>query len=702
MSDTPPSNRLIKEKSPYLLQHAHNPVDWRPWGEEAFEAARSEDKPILLSIGYSTCHWCHVMERESFEDADVAALMNARFVCIKLDREEHPDIDKIYMTAIQAMTGQGGWPLNVFLSPELKPFYGGTYFPPKPAHGRPGWSQLLQRIAELWKTERAAILEDARRLSTFLEEYARAAQAPEAPDERCLAGAFDALEESFDPEHGGFGPAPKFPMPVNLLFLHRYFRRSRDGRALEMSVRTLRAMAAGGLRDQLGGGFARYSTDDHWRIPHFEKMLYDNAQLATAYLEAFQLDGGADLAEAARSTLDYVLRDMTSPEGGFYSAEDADSLPPETEASGRAEKREGAFYLWTHAEILEALGPKAGELFAPRYGIRPEGNAAFDPQGEFRGKNILYQAMPVAEAAAEAGFSEKEAERSLAASREILLALRAKRSRPSLDDKVLASWNGLMISAFAKGAQILGESRYAEAAEKAAAFVRVRLIDAKSGRLYHRWRDGERAVPGLADDYAFYVQGLIDLYETVLDARWLQLAVALTGEQQKLFFDAGRGGYFLSAADDDRRALVRLKDDSDNVEPAASSIAALNLLRLAQFTGHEEWRKAAESTLAAFGSRLREHPLSLTAMLAALDFQRTPPRQVVIAGRRGAPDASALVERVHRRFAPNKILMLAEDISASGMKLPPIDGKAAAYVCENWTCRLPVTDPSALDAQLDQ
>ncbi len=707
-------NHLRNEKSPYLLQHAYNPVDWRPWGEEAFAKARKESKPIFLSIGYSTCHWCHVMERESFSDAKIASLLNEHFIAVKVDREERPDIDKVYMTAATGAGWGGGWPLNLWLTPELKPFFGGTYFPPDARWGRPGFAQLLERIAELWKTRREGVESDAQRLAGALEKYTKVEGRGGPLEPAALDNAFKAFSASYETSRGGFGGAPKFPMPVNHDFLLRHYARTKEKKALEMSARTLREMAKGGIHDHVGGGFHRYSTDARWHIPHFEKMLYDNAQIAVNYLEAYRVTKEDEFAVVARGILDYVRRDMTHPEGGFYSAEDADSLPPEllgkVDDVGHEHRKEGAFYVWDHAEIIETAGPGEGEIFNYRYGVRSGGNAESDPQGEFEGKNILFAAHAIGETAKRFRKTEDRTRAILATARQRLFQARAKRPRPHLDDKILVSWNGLMISAFAQGAQTWDDPAYLEAAEKAARFLRERLYDAKRNRLYRRWRDGERKVPGIADDYAFLVQGLLDLYEASLRAEWLEWAVRLTEAQNELFYDPKDGGFYMTAPGHDKRLLVRIKEDSDNVEPAASSVAALNLLRLSWFTGRRDFREKAEKTLALFGAQMRDQPRSLPRMLVALDYALSKPRQIVIAGERAAPETRAMLREVHSRFLPNKIVMVlgrGRDRETLQSWLPflkgvvPLKGRTAAYVCVDYACELPTSDLEIFKAILD-
>ena len=713
MADKPPahvqhSNRLVHQKSPYLLQHAHNPVDWYPWGEEAFAKARREKKPIFLSIGYSTCHWCHVMERESFESEEVAAIMNSRFVNIKVDREERPDVDRVYMTFVQATTGGGGWPLNVWLTPALKPFVGGTYFPPEDRYGQPSFTKVLRRIAEAWEKDHAKISESGSQIMAALVRSATAAPAEGAGkvEARLIDDAYQQIARGYDAREGGFGGAPKFPRPVTLDFLFHVYRRSAPNSeageaALGMALLTLRKMAAGGMHDQLGGGFHRYSVDALWRVPHFEKMLYDQAQLASAYLDAYQITGDLSYEAIARDTLDYVRRDLTDPAGGFYSAEDADSL---TKAGG-SEKAEGAFYVWTKKEIDEALGEYA-ELFDYQYGVEADGNApeGSDPQGEFRGKNILYERQSFTETAKHFGRSELDVDESMRYRRATLFDLRAKRPRPHLDDKVITAWNGLMISAFARAAQVLGDTNYLEAATRSAEFVRDKLYDAKALTLRRSYRGGPSEIGGFAEDYAFYIQGLLDLYEASFDVQWLRLAEQLQATQDGLFWDARNGGYFTSAGNDPN-ILLRLKEDNDNAEPAPSSIAALNLLRLAQIRDAKELRERAGQTIAAFAGSLNHFPSAMPLMLVALDFSLTKPRQIIIAGKPGATDTRELLVETRRHYLPNTIVLLAD--GGEGQKylagklkeikeMKPIDGKAAAYVCENFTCKAPVTSAEEL------
>jgi hypothetical protein len=692
------TNRLASEQSPYLLQHAHNPVDWFPWGPEAFEKARREDKPIFLSIGYSTCHWCHVMERESFENEAIGALMNRDYVSIKVDREERPDVDRIYMTFVQATTGGGGWPMSVWLTPDLQPFFGGTYFPPEARYGHPGFASILTQIAAAWAADRGQIADSARDIVEQLrQQTAVEAGRAGAIDHAILDSGFFAFRRTFDTRLGGFGPAPKFPRPSVHNFLLRYWARTKNQEALDMALLTLREMAKGGVHDQLGGGFHRYSVDERWFVPHFEKMLYDQAQLAISYLEAFQATGDPQYAATARRIFDYVLRDMTSPEGGFYSAEDADSA---ADPARPDLKSEGAFYIWSADEIRDGAGQPAADWFCYRYGVEAGGNVAADPHGEFTGKNILYQAHTVEETARHFGQPLEEVDAGLEQAGRVLLEARSKRVRPHLDDKILTAWNGLMISAFARGGAILEEPRYAAAARRAAEFLMARVYDAPSGTLLRRYRQGAAAIPAFLDDYALFAQGLLDLYEAQFDRRDLELAIRLTEKQMELFEDPEQGGFFASGADDDS-LVMRVKEDYDGAEPSGNSVAAMNLLRLARFTNRTSFRESAERTLAAFASRLAATPAALPQMLAACEWLLGEPREIVLVGGRGDAGTEALLRALHSRFVPNRVIMLLdspETRRALAARIPSIDsmekidGRASAYVCRNYTCQLPVTE----------
>jgi len=685
------TNNLIHEKSPYLLQHAHNPVDWLPWGEAAFRKARERDKPIFLSVGYSTCHWCHVMERESFENEELAAVLNEHFVPVKVDREERPDVDRVYMLFVQATTGSGGWPMSVWLTPQLKAFYGGTYFAPDTRYGRPGFRTILLQIAEAWKTQRTRLIESSEQILGDLSQYANIGEtgAAEArlPSPDALAACFQGLRRSFDAKLGGFGGAPKFPRPVNLNFLFRDYERTGEDAARDMALLTLRHMAKGGMHDQLGGGFHRYSVDEFWFVPHFEKMLYDQAQLAVSYLEAFQITGDAQYASVARDVFEYVLRDLRHPEGRFYCAEDADSA---SDPARPHDKGEGAFYIWSRAELDELLGKERGAWLARVFGCRESGNVDNDPHGEFTGRNILYQAEPLAEA--DAGrFLE---------CRRILLEARGRRPRPHLDDKILTSWNALMISAFARGAQVFeafdpdAAARYREAAVGAWRFVMKNLCDVETKTVYRRWREGERAVDGFLDDYAALLQAHLDLYETTFEASLLDMARWVADAMLERFEDAASGGLFSSPQSPD--LVLRLKEDYDGAEPAGNSIAAGALLRLAGYAQADSYRDAALRILRGFASRLDKQPLTLPQMLCAWMYELAPKRQIVIAG----PSPEPFLREIRKRFLPATLIFVNPLEGALGA-MTPVDGRTAAYVCENYACQLPVTTVEELGRMLD-
>ncbi len=695
------TNRLAQEKSPYLLQHAGNPVDWYAWGDEAFTKARKEQKPVFLSIGYSTCHWCHVMEEESFENRTIADFLNQHFVSIKVDREERPDVDHVYMQAVMAMAGAGGWPLSVFLTPEGKPFYGGTYFPPEDRWGRAGFMTVLKALAGKWQTERKAVEDAGEQMAAALKEAVAEQTAAEAPlDESTLRTAFEQFQGQFDTTFGGFGPAPKFPRPHILGFLLRYAKRANEAMAQRMVEETLEAMSRGGLFDPLEGGFHRYSTDGEWHVPHFEKMLYDQALLARAYLEAFQVTKNGAYAATARRVLDYVRARMEHPAGGFYSAEDADSAG---DPANPKHKTEGAFYIWTEAEIREALGDDA-DLFCFHYDVRPGGNAEHDPMGEFKGKNILREIRTREETAAQFKKNPADVHTALEAARAILKKKRDERLRPHLDDKILTDWNGLMIGALALGARVLGEPAYAESARRAADFVLTKLQTAE-GRLLHRWRDGEAAVPGFLDDYAFLIDGLLELYQTQFEARDLEKACTLVREMLRLFRDEKQGGFFISGADAEA-LIARGKDLYDGALPSGNSVAVSVLLRLARLTGERKWEAAAEAALTAFAATVRRFPSGYPQLLMALDFQLGPSGEIVVAGARDEAVTAALLKIVEQTFLPRHVVALhpvtteealqIEKILPFVEKQTTVQGKPAVYVCENHTCREPVTDAAAL------
>jgi len=685
-------NRLAREKSPYLLQHALNPVDWYPWGEEAFTKARDENKPIFLSVGYSTCHWCHVMERESFENDTIAEILNAHFVPIKVDREERPDVDRVYMLFVQASTGSGGWPMSVFLTPEKKPFFGGTYFPPDNRYGRPGFGAILQNLARAWREDRARIEESGAQVIAQLRDYSAVSTGSEEAGKEALDSAFYSFRRMFDGKLGGFGGAPKFPRPSIYNFLLRYYAETKNEEALEMVLLTLREMAKGGMNDQLGGGFHRYSVDERWFVPHFEKMLYDQAQLAVAYVEAFQITRDVQYAAAAQDIFSYVQRDLTHPDGGFYSAEDADSA---TDPAQPRDKREGAFYVWTAEELEAALAKPDAAIFNYRFGVEPQGNVEQDPHGEFGGRNILYQAHTIEETAAHFRISLELARSALATASGRLQEVRSTRPRPHLDDKILTGWNGLMISAFAKAAAVLGEPRYADAARAAASFIRSNLWDPEREVLLRRYREGEAAIDGFLDDYAFFINGLLDLYEVAFETDDFVLAVTLAERAMALFEDRENGGFFSSAGSGDELVL-RLKDDYDGAEPSGNSGMAIALLRLARMTEREDFEKSGERTLRAFASRLKSGGAGVPQMLAALAFHLARPREIILAGPHDRR-MDQMLAAVRRRFLPSTVLLMAHDATRP---MPAVEGMATAYVCENFACKLPVTDAAQMEEQL--
>jgi hypothetical protein len=770
------TNRLAREKSPYLLQHAHNPVDWFAWGDEAFEKARVENRPIFLSIGYSTCHWCHVMERESFEDEKVAAFLNLHFVSIKVDREERPDVDKIYMTFVQATTGSGGWPLNVFLTPELKPFFGGSYFPPDIRQGRPGFLQLLRQIHEVWQTRRGEIAGSA------ADIHARLAAATLNVDagavlltEAVLKSAGEYFKRMFDPRPGGFGGAPKFPQPSLPSLLLRCAKRFHDDEAARMVLHTCDRMAAGGIHDQLGGGFARYSVDAEWLVPHFEKMLYDQAQLAQLYFDAHLISEGrvprapdssggrslglaelappkeTDYAATARDILDYVLRDMTHPDGGFYSAEDADS-----------EGREGKFYCWTHDELSKLLSPEEFNVAARHFGITKEGNFVDHSHPQpLKGQNVLSIVNPICSSGRESAQTSKSAAEKhepadagcyevelLASAKKKMLAARSQRIRPHLDDKILASWNGLMLGAMARAYAVLGDEKYLAAAEKNLVFIHTRLWEQPQGRagsplpadggasvpasrlvsslappkgdgahglsrrgnakaevtrpigtLFHRWRDGERDGVQLLESYAFLLSGVIDLYEAILEPKHLDFAIALAEAMIGKFYDVENGGFWQSAADA-KDLILRVKDDYDGAEPSGNSIATLALLKLAAITGREDFKEPAEATLRLFAHRLQNFPQAMPFLLHALDFSLEEPRRVVIAGNSNSKQFRELLHAAHSVYQPDKIVLGNAGAVEEFARSLPVKNEAMVYLCTGRSCHPPTSDAAKVKEML--
>lgn len=671
-------NALINEKSPYLLQHAYNPVQWYPWGKEALTRAREENKLIFLSIGYSTCHWCHVMARESFENPRTAEILNENFICIKVDREERPDLDGIYMKAVQMVAGTGGWPLSVFLTPDLKPFYGGTYFPPEPRQGLPAFNDLLQTIIRFWRDKREQVEHDSEEVAELLRRsYQHKPQAgAEELSADLLANAYEQLILQFDARYGGFGAnvaawsvkTPKFPLPGYLSFLLRYYQRTREEFALNMVTKTLYAMAQGGIFDQLGGGFHRYSTDTRWLVPHFEKMLYDNAFLARVYLEAYQVTGNPFFERIASQTLDWVLREMSNPDGGFYSAVDADS-----------EGIEGAFYVWDPSEIKSVLGETQGESLCRYFGVTPHGN--FE-----RNKSVLYIAEPA---------EELTEDNTIRTGKTILLEARNKRIRPATDDKIITGWNGFMISAFAFAYQVVHEKRFLDAATSAAQFVLQKLR--KDGYLLRRYRDGEASIPGTLEDYAALIAGLLDVYEASFEPQWLREALRLNNRILELFWDDVDGGFFFNPPRE-IELPASIKEAYDGPVPSGNSIAAQNLLRLAALTGTKDLQNRAKEIFLAFRTLLEESPLEHAQMLCALEFYLSTPMQVVLAAEK-IEDARPFATEINRHFLPNKVSACAQP---DELELPallplikdkvPIQGHPTVYICENYTCKRPITE----------
>ncbi|XP_065591569.1 spermatogenesis-associated protein 20 isoform X1 [Cyrtonyx montezumae] len=724
-SPPPRTNRLIYEKSPYLQQHAHNPVDWYPWGQEAFDKAKQENKLIFLSVGYSTCHWCHVMEEESFKNQEIGEIMSKNFVCIKVDREERPDVDKVYMTFVQATSGGGGWPMSVWLTPDLKPFAGGTYFPPEDSAHHVGFRTVLLRMAEQWRQNQEALLQSSQRILEALRSLSRLGtqeQQAAPPAREVQATCFQQLSGSYDEEYGGFSQSPKFPTPVNLNFLFTYWALHRTtpggARALHMALHTLRMMARGGIHDHVGQGFHRYSTDRQWHVPHFEKMLYDQGQLAAVYSRAFQISGDEFFADVAADILLYVSRDLGSQAGGFCSAEDADSYP----TAACSEKREGAFCVWA-AEELRALlpdpvegaaeGTTLADVFMYHYGVKEDGNVnpRKDPHKELQGKNVLIVRSSPELTATRFGLEPGQLGAVLQEGRHRLQAARAQRPRPHLDTKMLSSWNGLMISGFAQAGAVLAKQEYVSRAAQAADFLHRHLFEPGSGRLLRSCYRSEAhvveqsAVPihGFLEDYVFVIQGLFDLYEASLDQTWLEWALQLQHMQDKLFWDPKGFAYF-SSEDGDPSLLLRLKDDQDGAEPAANSVTVTNLLRAASYSGHKEWVEKAGQVLAAFSERLQKIPLALPEMARATAVFHHTLKQVVICGDPQREDTKEMLRCVHSTFIPNKVLMLADGDRAGFLyrQLPFLstlemkEGKATAYVCSNFSCSLPVTSPRAL------
>ncbi len=694
-------NRLINEQSPYLLQHAFNPVQWYPWGEEAFTVARRENKPIFLSIGYSTCHWCHVMAHESFENPEVAAILNRFFISIKVDREERPDIDQMYMAATQAMTGGGGWPMSVFLLADGSPFYTGTYFPPDSSYQRPGFKDLLTGIHKAWLDKNEDIQKTADQMIAVLEAGSNASGTPVKAD--VLERGYDFLAKSYDARTGGFGTSPKFPRPAVLSFLFSHYLATDNDNAKNMALFTLDNMTAGGMNDQIGGGFHRYSVDADWFVPHFEKMLYDQAQLVNSYLDAYQITRDETYAAVAKDIITYTLRDLRDHGGGFYSAEDADSENPYIPG----EHGEGAYYLWTKGEIVEKLGLQNGAIFSFHYGVKQDGNVEQDPGAEFVGRNILHRVNDIDQTAAGLNLNRDLVANSLADSREKLSSVRQQRKHPHLDDKVITAWNGMMIGALARAGRILQDPALLEKAKQTAVFIKENLYDQQSHTLKRRFRKGEAGLAGQLDDYTFLVAGLLDLYQADHDPQWLKWSVELTGKQVDIFWNNDGGFFFDSVTDPTLR--VRMREGYDGAEPAGNSVAALNLILLGRLQDNDQWLRMARRVIESFSETINRYPPALPLMLTAWQQINSHPGQIVIAGERGAEDTMALLDVAAKYFNPGCLVLLAdgkENQVYLTRNLPfletaaPINGKAVAYVCTDSTCKLPITDPRALQQQL--
>ena len=693
-------NRLADEQSPYLRQHKDNPVEWYPWGEEAFETARREEKPIFLSIGYSTCHWCHVMERESFEDREVAAVLNDGYVPIKVDREERPDVDSIYMDVCQMMRGQGGWPLTVLLTPDRKPFFAATYLPKEGRFQQTGLMDLLPRVKKLWRNDRDKLLEDAEEVTDLLRRSTEEQERGDAPGPQLLSEAARQLSRQFDRTHGGFGSAPKFPAPHNLLFLLRHWHRTGEERALDMVTETLDQMRLGGMFDQVGYGFHRYSTDQQWKLPHFEKMLYDQAMHVLAYTDAYQATGEERYERTAREVLTYAMRDLQAPDSGFYSAEDADSENED------GEMEEGAFYVWSTDEIRELLDPDLAELVIDVYNMAPEGNYQEESTGERTGKNVLHLDRSLADEAERRDPDEDALRDRLETARTTLLEARSERPRPHLDDKVLTDWNGLMVAALATAARAFDEPDYEAAARRTAQFLLDTMRDAE-GRLLHRYREGEAGIQATLGDYAFLTWGLLELYETTFEPQWLRAAQEHLDACLDRFWDAEGGGFYMTP-DDGEALIVRPKEATDGAMPSGNSIQLMNLLRLARFTGRTGYEERAAALSEWTGSSARSRPTGFTALLMGLHWALGTPREVVVAGDPEADDTQALIDVLRDTYAPTTATLQRPpgdapditDLAPFTAAQTPLDGQAAAYVCRDFQCEAPTADPGALRAQL--
>lgn len=683
------ANKLINEKSPYLLQHAYNPVDWYPWGEEAFKKAEEENKPVFLSIGYSTCHWCHVMEHESFEDPTVAELMNKVFVSIKVDREERPDIDHIYMTVCQMMTGHGGWPLSIVMTPDKRPFFSGTYFPKENRYGRIGFVELIKNIDRAWNNQKEDVEQTADQITGYLKQASINDEGTDIPP-IVLDDTYEYYSQRFDEQSGGFGTSPKFPSPHNLLFLLRYYKRNNEPKALEMVKKTLVEMRKGGIFDHIGYGFHRYSTDQHWLLPHFEKMLYDQAMLTHAYIEAYQITKNESFKKTAEQILEYVLRDMTSGEGGFFSAEDADS-----------EGEEGKFYVWTKDEVKTILGEEEGELFCKIFNFTDDGNYEEESTRTRNGTNIPHLTKSIEEIINESGVDPAELINKLNKARLTLFANREKRIHPQKDDKILTDWNGLMISAFAKAGRVFNNNNYISAAENAVGFINDKL-KTKDGLLIHRYRDGEAKLTATIDDYAFNIWGLLELYESTFETKYLSQAIDLHDKAMKHYWDWVNSGFFFTP-DFGESLLVRTKEIYDSAIPSGSSVMMNNLIKLGRLTSNQEYEKIADLLSKSFSENVKKNPQAFTFFLCGLDFAKGPSFEIILSGKT-IDDAQPFLEKLREKFIPNKVVLVVTETNLNELKIlaPFISnynfnfGKSQAYVCRNFACELPVDSPDKM------
>jgi len=694
-------NHLVNEKSPYLIQHIYNPVDWYPWGDEAIERARKEDKPIFLSVGYSTCYWCHVMERESFENENIASILNEHFISIKVDREERPDLDKVYMSALQSMTGSGGWPMNMFLTPELKPFYGATYIPPREKYNRAGFEDVLNKVIEVWKNQRDDITKSSNQIYTILKNKANPSKIIEdgSLKDYPLDECFEICKKTYDYENGGFGNGNKFPRPALFNFLLHYYKKSDNVEALDMVTHTLKAMSKGGINDHLSGGYHRYSVDQFWRVPHFEKMLYDQAQIANSFVDAYLITEDDFFIDSAGDVLRYVKEFLLSKSGGFYSAEDAESAPDQKELEY---KEEGYFYLFTKKEIDDLLGKENAAIFNFAFGITHEGNTIYDPHEVFKNRNVLYQAFDIWETAKHFNIDPEDADKIISDSKNKLLEIRNKRLRPGLDDKILTSWNALMISAFAYYYSVTGNKEHLKIAENACRFILEELYDKEEKILYHRFKDGERKHQGTLDDYAFFIDALIKLYEATFNTAYIFNAIELADIAIELFYDSEFGGFF-DVENGKADVFLRTKDIYDGAEPSGNSYMVNNLLKLARFSEQKMYEEKAMKTLEYYFDELEKYPFSYPQMLIALSNYLNPMKEIIISGK----DTDVFKKEISKVFIPDKILIKADKKLETIMPLiknylSADDKETKVFICENFKCESPISDLEELKNKLKE